>query len=615
MKAVNLVEMLYRSVEKYPEKIAFMWKEQGSYQKMTYGTFWKRIFHAASGFHHLGIKEQDKVAIISNSNPMWGITDFALASLQAVSVPIYPTLPATQVRYILENADVRAVVVENEVQRRKIIESQAESLDYIITMYPDENFSPSEKELTFLQLEEIGEKNSFKIWETIWREIDRDQLVTIIHTSGTTGKPNGVMLTHGNFLANIEAVQFWLIELKADDIALSYLPLSHVFERMAGHYTLLSVGATIAYAENIQKLQDNIQEIQPTIMTSVPRLFEKVYAKVIEEIEQGSAIKKKIFNWAVNIGVERYQIYVNLRTDQLIRGDFIPKSLKRKWKIADKLVFQKIKKQLGGRLRGLVSGGGTLNKDIAKFFWAIDIPIYEGYGLSETAPVITTNPVIRAKVGTVGKVLPNLEVRIADDGEILVRGPSVMKGYYKNEEATAKTFEGDWFKTGDLGEWDEDGYLKIVDRKKRILVLSTGKNVAPQPIENAICESAFIEYCVVVGDQRKYVVALIKPDYEQLFPWAAKQGIDAKYYNEIVQNEKVQELLRNEVEHAIQFFAEYEKPKQIIIVEDEWTVETGELTPKLSVRYKVIENKYKEGIEKVYEKETSDKKNLKVSTA
>ncbi|MED4853077.1 long-chain fatty acid--CoA ligase [Caldifermentibacillus hisashii] len=615
MKPENLVEMLDRTIDKYPNKTAFIWKEDGIYQKMTYRTFWQKIIHVASGLHHLGIQEQDKVAIISNSNPMWGITDFALASLNAVSVPIYPTLPTHQVRYILENADVRAVVVENEIQRKKIIDSRLETIDYIITMYPNDDYRSTDNEISFAQLEEIGKRNSLNDWEERWRNIDRDQLVTIIHTSGTSGKPNGVMLTHGNFLANIEAVQFWLIEITPDDLALSYLPLSHVFERMAGHYTLLSVGATIAYAESIDTLPENLKEIQPTVMTSVPRFFEKVYARVMEEIEQGSAIKKKVFNWAVNVGIERYELYLKARVDELILGDTMPKSLKRKWKIADRLVFQKVKKQLGGNLRGLVSGGGSLNRDIANFFWAIDLPILEGYGLSETAPVVATNPMVRAKIGTVGKVLPNLEVKMADDGELFVRGPSVMKGYYKNEEATKEAFDGDWFKTGDLGEWDEDGYLKIVDRKKRILVLSTGKNVAPQPIENAICESAFIEYALVVGDKRKFVVTLIKPDYEQLIPWMERHGIQGKFYNEIVRDEKVQHLLISEVEQAIQQFAEYEKPKRIIIVEDEWTVESGEITPKLSVRYKVVENKYRDAIEKAYDEEDKDKKNVKVFTA
>lgn len=615
MKPKNLVEMLARTVERFPEKIAFLWKENGVYQKMSYGTFWEKIRRAASGFRRLGIQADDKVAILSNSNPMWGITDFALASIGAVSVPVYPTLPPNQVRHILENADVRAVVAENGVQRQKILDSQAK-VDFIITMYPDSDFHPSVNDLTFEQLEAIGNENLLADWENLWREIGRDRLATIIHTSGTTGRPLGVMLTHGNFLSNIEAVNFWLIEITPDDLALSYLPLSHVFERMAGHYTLLSVGVTIAYAEGIDKLPENLKEVRPTIMTSVPRFFEKVYAKVMDEIERGSPIKKKVFQWAVNVGKQRYELYLQARTDQLVLGDMMPKSLKRKWKIADRLVYQKVKRELGGRIRGMVSGGGTLNRNIAEFFWAIDLPILEGYGLTETAPVISTNPMVRAKAGTVGKVLPNLEVKIAPDGEILVRGPSVMKGYYKNEHATAEAFDGDWLKTGDLGELDEDGYLRIIDRKKRILVLSTGKNVAPQPVENAMNESRYIEYSLLVGDRRKYVIALIKPDYEELFSWAKNNGIEEETYDGLLRHEAVQQLLKGEVERQTAPFADFEKPKKLIVAAGEWSVESGELTPKLSIRLNVVEQKYRSWIERAYAEEDGGKeKQLKIVTA
>ena len=293
----------------------------------------------------------------------------------------------------------------------------------------------------------------------------------------------------------------------------------------------------------------------------------------------------------------------------------MPKSLQRRWKMADKLVYQKIKKELGGRIRGMVSGGGTLNKEIARFFWAIDIPVLEGYGLTETAPVITTNPMVRAKIGTVGKVLPNLDVKIAEDGEILVRGPSVMKGYYNDDEATNQAFTGDWFKTGDIGVFDEDGYLRIIDRKKRILVLSTGKNVSPQPIENAICESPYIEYALLVGDGKKYVIVLIKPDFEQLVLWAKRKNIEHVNDRLLVKNENIQRLILSEVKEKVREFATFEQPKRIIIVDDEWTVESGEITPKLSVRYKIVEKRYQTLIEKVYESESETKKEVIVVSA
>lgn len=599
MNPSNLVEMLYQTVTKHSDKDVYMWKENGIYQHMTYRVFWEKIYHAASGFKALGIEPGDKVAILSNSNPMWGITDFALASIEAISVPVYPTLPPDQVAYILENSDARAVVVENEEQRQKVIAGGVQ-LDYVITIYPEAEFSVG-GELSFENFEGIGKENLIPDWEEIWKQISKDQLATIIYTSGTTGKPKGTMLTHGNFLSNVEAVKFWFIELLPEDLALSYLPLSHVFERMAGHYTLLSVGTTIAYAESIETIQTNLVEIKPTIMTSVPRLFEKVYTKVLDEINGGSALKKKIFNWAVEVGKERYDLYLNSSVQDLALGDSMPKNFARKWRLADRLVYQKVKQKLGGRLRGLVSGGGTLNPEIARFFWALDMPILEGYGLTETAPVISLNPMLRSKVGTVGKVLPNLEVKLADDGEILVKGPSVMKGYYKNVAATEETFEGEWFKTGDIGEWEEDNYLKIIDRKKRILVLSTGKNVAPQPIETAINESPYIEQSLVVGDNRKFIMCLVNPDYENLLLWAKKNGARSESLEEICRYKIVKDLLQQEVMERTKRFAKFEQPKKIVIVSDPWTVNGGELTPKMSLRINVIQEKYKDLIEESYQ--------------
>lgn len=590
--------MLYRTVMKYGEKDAYMWKVNGIYQHMTYGVFWEKIHYAASAFKALGINPGDKVAILSNSNPMWGITDFALASIGAVSVPVYPTLPFDQVAYVLENSDARAIIVENEVQRQKVI-TGGTKLDYIITIYPEEEFS-SGGELSYENFERIGKESLLTNWEDIWREIDREQLVTIIYTSGTTGNPKGTMLTHGNFLSNVETVKFWFIELRPEDLALSYLPLSHVFERMAGHYTLLSIGTTIAYAESIETIQDNLVEIKPTIMTSVPRLFEKVYARVMDEINGGSPLKKKIFHWAVEVGKERYERYLDSTVQDLVLGDAMPKSFTRKWNLANRLVYKKVKEKLGGRLRGLVSGGGTLNPDIARFFWSLDMPILEGYGLTETSPVITLNPMARSKVGTVGKVLPNLEVKLLDDGEVLVKGPSVMKGYYKNEKATSETFIDDWFKTGDIGEWTDDGYLKIIDRKKRILVLSTGKNVAPQPIENAINESPYIAQSLVVGDKRKFIMCLINPDYDNLLPWAKKNGVRTDSAEDITSYKVVKEFLEHEVKDRTEKFANFEQPKKILIISEPWTVDSGELTPKLSLRINVIMEKYEDLIEESY---------------
>ena len=598
MNVNNTVQMLHKTVKKYPDKSVFLWKNQGTYESITYEAFWTRIRNFANGLLQLGVKADDKIAIISNSNPMWGISDFAIASVQAVSVPIYPTIPSEQVAYIANNVDITYAIVEDEEQFDKLMTAGI-PLEKIIMMFPGETTS-GECE-SFQEVELLGEENENPDWESLWIDLDRDQLLTIMNTSGTTGNPKGVMLTHGNIIANIEGAQFWVVELIPEDVTLSYLPLSHIFERLAGHYLPLSVGVTIGYAENITTIPDDLQEIRPTVLTSVPRLFEKVYRQVMDEINQGSSAKKRIFNWAVSIGEQKYEYYLHTQMGDYLSQTFLPKSFHRKWKIADKLVFQKVKEKLGGRLRGLVSGGGTLNPEIAKFFWALDIPLMEGYGLTETSPIISTNPMIRAKVGTVGKVLPNLEVKIADDGEILVRGPSITQGYYNDPEETEEAFIGDWFKTGDIGEFDEDDYLKIIDRKKRILVLSTGMNVAPAPIEASINESTYISQSLIVGDNRKYVVALINPEFETLIPWAKRKGINTEDKAGLCKDPVVQKRLLKEVNRLTKNFTNYAQPKKIIVIGDVWSIDTGELTPKLSLKTNVLEERYADIITETYE--------------
>lgn len=597
MKVHNVVQMLQNTVLKNPDKPAMLWKNQGTYESLTYDNLWKRIQNFANGLLYLGVKPNDKVAIISNSNFMWGISDFALASIQSVSVPIYPTIPTEQVAYILDNTDIKYAIVENEEQFKKVKDSGVQ-LEKIIMMFS----SQSSEHLPFTEVEELGKKHQNADWETLWKDLGRDQLLTIMNTSGTTGKPKGVMLTHGNILSNIEGIQFWVIELLPEDISLSYLPLSHIFERLAGHYLPLSIGVTIGYAENINTIPDDLQEIRPTVLTSVPHLFEKVFTQIMDQINNGSPVKKRIFEWAVEVGKEKYNYYLHSNVDDYLSQSYLPKNLYRKWKIADKLVYQTIKEKLGGRLRGAVSGGGTLNKEIAKFFWSLDIPLMEGYGLTETSPIISCNPMLRAKVGTVGKILPNLELKIADDGEILVQGPSITQGYYNDQKETEKSFEGKWFKTGDVGELDEEGYLKIIDRKKRLLILSTGMNVAPAPIESKINESIFIAQTLILGDNQKYVTALINLDYETLIPWAQKQGINTENKEALSRDPLVQKLINDDIVELTKEFTNYAKPKRVTLISDEWSVDSGELTPKLSLKTNIIKKQYEQEIKEMYKK-------------
>lgn len=600
MKSTNILEMLYKSVDKYPDQKALMWKESGTYTQMTYNNLWQRIKNVAAGLKVTGISNEDNLAILAHSGPMWTISDFAAASLNVITVPIYPTLPTEQVKYMINNADVTCIVVQDDDQYEKVLEANVD-LKLIIVMNPGPGFKSSETVMSFEEVEQRGVREPYDSWAVDWKNIGRDELLTIIHTSGTTGKPKGVMLTHGNILANIEGAKFWIFDLNNTDTTLSYLPVSHVFERLAGHFLPLSAGATIAYAESIETISENLKEVKPNLVTSVPRLFEKVYAGIMKKMNEGSPVKRRIFNWALKVGEERYEYYLKAGADQLITGDYLPKSLARKWKRANKLVYQTIKDQMGGEIKTMVSGGGTLNPEIAKFFWALNIPILEGYGLTETSPVVSTNPMLEARIGTVGRVLGHTDVIIAEDGELLVKGPSVTQGYYKDEVETKASFTEDgWFKTGDIGDFDEHGYLRILDRKKRIIVLSTGMNVAPAPIESAINECSYIGQSLIVGDNEKFILALINPEYEALHEWARKENLNYNTNEELSQLPEVKAMYEKEIHRLTQRFSNYSQPKEIIVIGEEWTIDTGELTPKMSLKTNIIEDRYAELIKNTF---------------
>ncbi|NRD78074.1 long-chain fatty acid--CoA ligase [Bacillus sp. BRMEA1] len=602
MKVHNLVEMVSRSVHRFSEKDAFLWKKEGGYKGVSYHSFWMKVRQLAAGLAFYGIKQGDKVAILSENNPNWPISDLAILSLGAVSVPIHTTLPPEQIAFILDNADCSFIFIQNEHFLEKVLSIGHVTIPAAI-FSPPKNHEDTESLFSMEQLIYLGSTHPLQNWETIWSELERDDLATIIHTSGTTGKPKGVMLTHGNILSNVEGVQFWVMEAKPSDLLLSHLPLSHVFERMAGQFMPLSVGATIAYAESMNKVQENLLEVRPTILVSVPLLFERVYAQAQKLVESGPSLRKKIFQWALEVGAKKYDYYVHKTVDEMLTNGYLPKEIRFTWKLANALVYKKVKQKLGGRIRGVISGGGALNPEIAKFFWSVDIPALEGYGLTETSPVVCVNPMIRSKVGTVGKPLPNLDIQIAPDGEVMVKGPSVMKGYYKDETATAEVFRDGWFLTGDIGRMDEDGFLKIVDRKKRIIVLRTGKNVAPQPVENAIQQSVYISNAVLIGQDQKYVIALITPSMEELLPWAKRKGFSTDM-ELLLKKAEVQQLLISEVAKFTKGFAKFEQPKKVVIIGKEWTVDDGELTPSLKVRIPEIQKKYKDAIDLAYAEDT-----------
>jgi long-chain acyl-CoA synthetase len=520
--------------------------------------------------------------------------DLATLCAGGLTVPIYTTLVSDQVGYIIDDSDAKIVVVSNAGQWKKI-EPLRNGLDKVRHYVTMEKEAP-EGVMTFEELIEKGKKaeaESPELFDELVAKVKPDDEASLIYTSGTTGVPKGVVLTHDNFLSNVKTVRE-IIEFTDKDTMLSFLPLSHVLERMVT-FTYFYVGASVAYAESIETLAQNFLEIRPHIMVSVPRVFEKIYTKVMDQVLSSPSLRRKIFFWALKTG-KRYSALK-------LSGETIPGGLSFKRKLADKLVFSKIKAKTGGRVRFFVSGGAPLSKDIAEFFHAIGIVILEGYGLTETSPVLAVNTFDHLRFGTVGKPIPGVEIRIAPDGEILAKGPNIMKGYYKKEVETREVLEGGWFHTGDIGHLDEDGFLVITDRKKDLLVTSGGKNVAPQPIENLLKTSSYIVNAVVLGDRRRFVSALVVPDFEKLTEYAKANRIDFQNQEELARNSRINQFLQTEVDRSTPHLASYEKIKKIAVLPRDFEIEKGEITPTLKIRRKNVELEYGDVIESLYRDE------------
>lgn len=598
MQATTLIEMLLEVVNAHGSKTSLMAKKAGSYQGFSYNELLERVKYFALGLASLGIKHGDRVAVISENRPEWAIADFGILALGATNVPIYPTITPLQIEYILSDSGSKSIIVSTpELQEKlfKIFDNLPE-LEKII--YMDDNGVPKDYMIKYEKLYELGkafEKDHPGYFEQAVRQVRPDDLCGIIYTSGTTGAPKGVMLTHNNLLSNVKAA-LDVIKADATDTFLSFLPLCHSFERMAGHFTAIAAGATIAYAESVDTVAQNLGEVKPTLMTSVPRLFEKIYARIIENANAGSPLKRKIFWWAINTGEK----YANVQFAGKKPGGW----LKFKHNLAHKLVYSKLQHRVGGRLRFFVSGGAPLSKEIAEFFYKAGILILEGYGLTETSPVIAVNRENKFKFGSVGPAIPGVEIKIAEDGEILTRGPHVMKGYYKNPEATAEAIDAEgWLHTGDIGLLDEEGFLYITDRKKNIIVTSGGKNVTPATIENLLVTSPYIEQVMVIGDKRNFLTALIVPKFDALKKFAAEKGISFASIEELVQNPEIYDLVAADIQKLTFELARFEQIKKFTLMPKEFTVESGELTPTLKVKRKVVVEKYADIIDKMYQAE------------
>ncbi|MGC9077796.1 MAG: AMP-dependent synthetase/ligase [Candidatus Kapaibacteriota bacterium] len=597
---LNLPHLVYSVCEKYKEKkIAFKYKVKGDYVGLTHQELWEKIEDFALGLLSLGFKQNDRIGIVSENRIEWFIVDVAIASIGAITVPIFPSTTPKQEEYIFNDCSATGVIVSNQYQLRKIqeVKNNITSLRHFIILdeieYKD-NLDLSIK--SFAEILQIGrtvreKEQRHKIILDKLYTIKPDDILSIIYTSGTTGNPKGVVLTHNNIVSNVLA-SAKSINFGEDDVFLSYLPWCHAYEHTV-IYAAFSCGALIALAESIETISLNIKEVRPTLMTTVPRLLEIIRKRIFAQISKEGKIKRRIFEWAVEIG-KKYTLEKKLNG----KHSFV---LERKYKLADKLVFSKIREKFGLETIRFVSGGAPLNVDVNLFFWAIGYKVYEGYGLTEASPVVSVTRENDVEFGTVGKPLENVEVKIADDGEILVRGPNVMQGYWNDPQATRTAIdEENWLYTGDVGYITERGNLKITDRKKYIFVNSGGKNISPQMIENVINQSQYVDQCIIIGDNREYNTALILPNFEELKKLAEALEIKYNSVSELVSNQKIIKIIKNDIDRLQKDLSKFERVRKFALLTESFSVDTGELSPKLSVKRHIVERKYSELIEQLY---------------
>jgi long-chain acyl-CoA synthetase len=588
----TLNELFNSAVDRYRESDLLRFKREGRWNPLTYGEVARRVRELALGLHALGIGSGDRVAIWSENRPEWNLADLATLAIGAVDVPIYATQARSQVEYILADSACRAIFVSSAFLNQALeIKSRLPELEFVISLDSTDARPVVEIEILVDKGRVVyGEQPN--LYDRLWRAAGPDDLATILYTSGSTGDPKGVMLTHKNLTQNVLNTTRWLGLDDRRELALTYLPFTHVFER-AVWYLYVHTGATIAYAESIETVAKNLLEVHPTAMTSVPRMFEKIYAKIVERGLSAGFPKRQIFLWALAVG-RRW-------AERKDRGERIGIALSIAHKIADALVFKKWREAVGGSIRTFISGGAPLAPEIAYLFLAAGLPILQGYGLTETSPSVSCNTEARNRVGTVGPVIDGVSLRIAGDGEILVKGDNVMKGYFNRPADNQEAFEDGWFRTGDIGHLDADGFLIITDRKKDLIKTSGGKYIAPQRLESLIKSSRFVSQVVVVGNARKFASALIVPNMELLRGYAQLKGINYSDESELLANPRIIDLIHRQIDKYTGELARFEKVKKVALVEHEFTTESGELTPTLKPRRSVIEKKYADVIDRLYE--------------
>jgi len=599
VKEPTLSQMFLNRLDAGGDKVKFRYKREGVWTDMTYRQAAKIVRALSAGLYALGLERGDKVCILSNTRVEWTLVDIANIIGGFVTVPIYQSNLPDQVAYIISNCGAKAVFVEDEMQLMKVevVKDQLPELEHVISMTPvSQDKLDAVGGISFNELQRRGEtllseKPDF-IDNIAKNEIKPEDILTVIYTSGTTGPPKGVVTNHANYQFIVtSAIQTQ--DIREGDVILHFLPFAHSLGRLE-QFLAIDMNLLEAYAENINTVPDNMVEIKPHLMFSVPRLYEKFYDRVMNMMETASPMKKKIFNFALETGTEVSRLKQKKKP--------IPFFLGLKYALAKKLVFDKVKERVGGRLRFFISGGAPLAKEIAEFFHAMDILILEGYGLTETSTVATVNRHNHYKFGTVGPALPGVKIKIAEDGEILIGGKNIFQGYFNDPEATreVKTEDG-WLKTGDIGTLDEEGFLTITDRKKDIIVTAGGKNIPPANIENMLKSERFISQAFVYGDRKKYLTAIITLNREELEEWASEKGLNYGSFEELASSEEVRALISEKVESVNSRLASFETIKKFLIIPQDFTMETGELTPTLKVKRKVVLAKYGHLLEKLYE--------------
>jgi long-chain acyl-CoA synthetase len=581
MELTRLFDLIPYQIGKYNKDIAFSRKEAGNWKTYSSKEVKTIVDNLSLAFLGQGIKGQDKVAIISENRPEWNFIDLALQQIGAISVPMYPTITSEDYAYIFNHAEVKMIFAGD-----KTIYDKASQVAEDRKIYSFDHLDGVEH---WSSLAKQGESGDLAVIEELKSNVKPDDLFTIIYTSGTTGRPKGVMLTHANVLSNLISVSHIMSPPEGTSKVLSFLPLCHIFERTAS-FCFIYLGYSVYYAENMDKIGDNLKEVQPHVFNTVPRLLEKVYDKIVAKGYELTGVKKKLFFWALNLGLK-----YDPSTEMGAWYDF-------QLRLANKLIFSKWREALGGNIMQINSGASALQPRLARVFWAAGIKVCEGYGLTETSPVVTASVGTKEeiRIGWVGKIVKDVEVKIAEDGEILVKGPNIMQGYYKEPEMSAEVLKNGWFHTGDIGELDGK-YLKITDRKKEMFKTSGGKYIAPQVMENKFKESALIEQLIVVGDGRNYPAALLVPSFDGLREYCKRKDIPYTSDAEMVNKPEVLEKYQSEVDHYNKYFGKWEQIKRFKLLEKPWGIDTGELTPTMKLKRKVITQKYQNQIEEIYQ--------------